>query len=150
MTTAQHTQTFDLEQPVIDVFPLFSPEGEKRWVPEWDYENVMGSNDLSEDYVFLTRSHDHGTTEAIWLVKRFDPDDHTVEYYKIEPADKVGVVRVTCTSLEDRGTRVEVTYKYIALSETGRTFIAGFTADVYKNFIEEWRRLLLTYFATRR
>jgi len=38
--------------PIEELFPLFSPEGETYWVPDWDYENVMGTTELSEDYVF--------------------------------------------------------------------------------------------------
>ncbi len=48
-----------------EVFPLFSPEGEKAWVPGRDYENVMGTTELAEDYVFTTRSHDHAATTAV-------------------------------------------------------------------------------------
>ena len=46
-------------------------------------------------------------------------------------------------------TEVEVTYKYIALSETGERFIAGFTADAYEAFIGEWEELLRDYFASK-
>jgi hypothetical protein len=32
---------------IIEIlFPLFSAEGEKLWVPGWDYENVMGTREL--------------------------------------------------------------------------------------------------------
>jgi len=38
------------------LFPLFSPEGEKYWVPDWDYVNLMGTTELSEDYVFFDKN----------------------------------------------------------------------------------------------
>ncbi|MFW5927415.1 MAG: hypothetical protein ACOCSR_05120 [Wenzhouxiangella sp.] len=147
MRKVEHTRAFELPQPVSAVFPLFSPEGEKQWVPGWDYDNVMGTAQLCEDYVFLTQSHDHATDEAIWLVKRYEPVSHVVAFYKVEPGEKVGVVNVRCTSLAARRTRVEVSYKYIALSESGEAFIADFTAQVYAEFIREWQELLLEYFA---
>ena len=55
MKSVEHTLAFELQQPVSEVFPLFSPEGEKHWVPGWGYQNVMGTTELSEDYVFLTK-----------------------------------------------------------------------------------------------
>ncbi len=149
MKSIEHTRAFEMALPVSELFPLFSPEGEKYWVPGWEYQNVMGTTDLSEDYVFLTKSHDHGTTDAIWLVKKYEREAHLVEFYRIEPSDKVGLVKVKCTELAAGRTEVEVTYRYIALSETGERFISGFTAEAYEAFIGEWQRLLSDYFASK-
>jgi len=75
--------SFEINRPAEELFPLFSAEGEKYWVPGWDYENIMGSTELHEDYVFLTAGH-HGTKEhganhheglkTIWLVKKHEPE----------------------------------------------------------------------------
>lgn len=80
MRTVEHTARFELPRPVAEVFPLFTPEGEKRWAPGWDYESVVGTEEPSEDDVFLTKSHDHATTQATWLVKRFDPQGHVAAF----------------------------------------------------------------------
>jgi hypothetical protein len=109
----------------------------------------MGNTELCEDYVFLTRTHDHGTTDAIWIVKTYDPDSHFVQFYKIEPQDKIGVVSVKCSALETGRTEVQVTYKYIALSSTGERFIADFSERAYEEFIAEWRSLLANYFGVQ-
>ena len=146
MKSISHTKSFAISVPIADLFPLFSPEGEKLWVPGWDYENVMGTTELSEDYLFLTDSHDHGAQKAIWIVKRYEPSDYLVEFYRVEPGEKVGVVSVACQEVEAAKTKVEVTYKYMALSTAGEKFIAGFTADFYETFINEWETLLLKHF----
>jgi hypothetical protein len=149
MKSISHTKTFEMAYPIAELFPLFSPEGEKYWVPGWDYENVMGTTELSEDYVFLTKTHDHGTTDAIWVVKKYDPQSHLVQFYKIEPEDKIAVVTVECTELEAERTKVEVTYKYMALSATGEMFISEFSESAYEEFIGEWQRLLSNYFESK-
>ena len=146
MKSISHTKIFELPVPVADLFPLFSPEGERLWVPGWDYENVMGTTELSEDHVFLTETHDHSAKKAIWIVKRYEPNDYTVQFYRIEPEEKVGVVTVVCTKREATRTEVQVTYKYTALSPTGEAFIAGFNTAVYEEFITEWETLLLQHF----
>lgn len=146
MGTVSHSEAFEVSGPVGKVFPLFSPEGEKLWVPGWDYENVMGSASLSEDYVFITRTHDHASGRAVWLVKRYDPESYLVELYKVEPDEKVGIVTVACSAFSEERTRVKVTYRYIALSEKGEEFISGFTREYYKEFIGEWEGLLNEYF----
>jgi len=147
MKSVSHTKAFEMPILIDTLFPLFSPEGEKDWVPGWDYENVMGTTELAEDYVFLTKAHDHGTTEAIWIVKKYDPKSHYVQFYKIEPEDKLGIVTVQCSELAE-STKVQVTYKYMALSEKGEMFVSEFKESVYEEFIGEWQRLLSTYFAS--
>lgn len=146
MNAVSHTACLTLPQPIERVFPLFTPEGEKLWAPGWDYQNVLSSTDLSEDYVFLTHSHDHAGTDAIWLVKRYMPEKGLVAYYRVEPGEKVGVVTVQCSPVESGGTHVEVTYRYIPLSESGQAFVDDYTRDVHQDFIAHWEALITTYF----
>lgn len=148
MKSIKHSYTFYLEQMASTLFPLFSAEGEKLWVPNWDYTNIMGSTHLCEDYIFLTKNHDHAnpSTDAIWLVKQYKPEDFFVEFYKVEPAAKVGIISVQCVEAEEKGTHVTVTYCYQALSADGEAFIADFTEDAYEAFILEWKTLLEIYF----
>lgn len=139
---------FQIPRPVDELFPLFSAEGEKLWVPGWDYKNIMGSTDLHEDYIFLTQNHDHASADAIWLVKRYQPETHLVQFYKVEPNEKVGIITVQCEAVDAEETRVEVSYEYVGLSQTGDDFIDGFSESEYREYIAEWERLLLEYFAT--
>lgn len=149
MISREHAKTFEIDYPIRDVFPLFTPEGEKLWAPGWDYESPQGLTELAEDDIFLTQNHDHGASEAIWIVKEFDPTNHIVQYYKIEPGNKVGIITVKCTGLDPAKTSIEVTYKYVALSVTGEEFISEFTANVYDEFISEWQTLLVAYFQSK-
>jgi len=146
MNRVKHSEDFQINQPVEILFPLFSAEGEKHWVPGWDYKNVMGSNELHEDYIFVTEDHDHASSDAIWLVKKYEPHFHYVEFYKVEPEVKVGIITVKCNSISGSKTRVRVTYEYIALSEKGNEFIVSFTNEKYKAFIGKWKQLLEAYF----
>ena len=127
MSSVKHSKKFKINQPIEDLFPLFSAEGEKLWVPGWDYENVMGSNDLHEDYIFITQNHDHASSHAIWLVKRYYPDAYFVQFYKIEPDDKVGIISIQCKQIDASKTEVEVTYHYIVSERKPSPF-----------FQEEW------------
>ncbi|MBS1174317.1 MAG: hypothetical protein H6R05_448 [Burkholderiaceae bacterium] len=149
MQTVTHTHSFDLPQPIDQLFPLFSPEGEKLWVPDWDYVGIVDAHPLAEDGVFLTQNHDHSDNaglDAVWLVKKYDAANHVVQFYKIEPSLKVGLITVACVALSSSETRTNVTYRYTALSETGAEFIRGFDALAYEAFIGEWRELLMKYF----
>jgi hypothetical protein len=146
MNTIKHTASFEISQSIDTLFPLFSPEGEKLWVPGWDYENIMSTTNLHEDYVFLTKNHDHASTDAIWLVKKYEPESYRVQFYKVEPEDKIGIITVQCAELNNSRTKVQVTYQYIGLSEKGNEFVAKFSTSEYENFIAEWKSLLVKYF----
>lgn len=145
MKQVSYTKSFEICYPIGKLFSLFSPEGEKSWVPGWDYINLTGDAELSEDDIFLTRSHDHGQSDAIWIVKRYLPDSHVVEYYKIEPENKVGIVKIQCSEVDEEITRTQVTYRYVALSRTGEMFISQFTEADYEKFIHGWEKLLQNY-----
>lgn len=149
MSTIKHTADFRIDQPIEILFPLFSAEGEKLWVPGWDYENIMGSNELHEDYIFITKNHDHASTHAIWLVKRYEPESYLVQFYKVEPEDKVGIITVQCTKIDKCLTQVEISYEYIGLSKKGNKFIECFTSTEYKAFIDDWNSLLVSYFESK-
>ena len=149
MSTVKHTADFQISQPIDILFPLFSAEGEKLWVPGWDYENIMGTSDLHEDYIFLTKNHDHASTDAIWLVKKYKPESYFVQFYKVEPEDKVGIITVQCIKINKSLTQIEVTYEYIGLSKKGDEFIERFTSAEYKEFIAEWKSLLVSYFKSK-
>lgn len=142
MSSISYTSEFELEQPVDVVFPLFTPEGERLWAPGWEYENIMDTTNLHENYVFLTKTHDHAASEAIWIVKKYEPEIHSLQYYKVEPQEKLGVVTVKCSQLVENKTGVQVSYTYIGLSESGNKFIKGFSENHYKEFIDEWKCLL--------
>jgi hypothetical protein len=148
MTTIKHQTSFKINQPAEGLFPLFSAEGEKLWAPHWDYENIMGTIELHEDYVFLTSSH-HGTTKKIWLVKRYEPSSYFVQFYTVEPYDKVGIISVLCKPISEILTEVEVAYEFIGLSEKGDNFIKGYTADVFESSIAKWPVLLEGYFEAK-
>ena len=147
MNRVKHSADLQIAQPAEILFPLFSAGGEKYWVPGWDYTKVMGTTDLREDYIFITGDHDHAASEAIWIVKRYQPSDYLVEFYKVEPENKVGIITVQCSPLSETNTNVNVTYEYIALSDKGTEFIRSFTRQEYESFIGEWQQLLETYFA---
>ena len=150
MSKIKHTRKFQIDQLIDVVFPLFSAEGEKLWVPGWDYENIMGYSDLHENYIFLTKNHDHASAKAIWLVKRYEPESYRVHFYKVEPEDKVGIITVQCKRIEEKLTEVEVSYEYVGLSQMGNDFINGFSAAEYEKYIDMWKRLLDNYFEAKR
>ena len=110
---------------------------------------MTGKTELIEDYVCLTKSHVHGTTYADWFVKSYERKDQFDGFIKVEPDDKVGVVKVKCTELTAERSEVEVSYKYLAPSTTGESFVSGLSNAVFEEFIGEWQALISNYFRSK-
>ena len=134
------TSTFvgELTAPaaVDAVFPLFSPEGERRWVPGWDPEVLHPrEDDWREGQLF--RTHEE-TGEAVWIITRLDRSQHRVEYHRVEPGRYVAHITVHCKELPDRRTRVSTAYSFVGLSEIGNRDIASMTQDAYNAKMSRW------------
>ncbi|HNB52183.1 MAG TPA: hypothetical protein PK530_09590 [Anaerolineales bacterium] len=142
-----HTHTIHLPGMPESLFPLFTPEGERKWAAGWDFVPVYPTGDIEENMIFTTASHDHSQSGAIWIVTRYEPAQYFVEYQRIEPGEKVGRIRVRCEAENDQ-TRVTVEYVYTALSEAGNMFLKGFTESHYTHFIQSWETAIHHFLET--
>jgi hypothetical protein len=119
-----------------EAFPLFSPEGERRWVPGWDPEILHpAGGDWREGQIFRTRE---AKEEAVWIVTRLDPARRQVEYHRVEPGRYVARIEVGCVSAAEGETRAEVVYSFIGLSEEGNREIEAMTQEEYQVKMKRW------------
>ena len=132
---------FLLPLPVTDAVPLFTPEGERRWVgPSWD--PIYAIPDAVEDdsapgTVFTT---DSAGGSATWIV--LERGDDGMRYARISPGRIAGTITVTCTPVEAGQTRVSVTYDVTSLSPEGAAFVGELEAT-YDQFLEDWRQQIV-------
>jgi len=124
----------DLER----VFRLFSPVGEKDWVPGWDPELLHPPGvEWAEEMLFRTREE---AGDAVWIVSRLDRQAHRVTYHRVEPERYVARVEAACRPLA--GGRVEaiVSYSFVGLSTRGNRDIAAMTVGDYQEKMARWSR----------
>jgi hypothetical protein len=126
------------------VFPLFSPEGERSWVPGWSPEILSGDGERGS--VFRTCSGDGRTTT--WICCRFDVLTSQASYARLTEGSNIGLVDVECVAIAPALTRVKVTYTLTSLGEEGDEFVREFLEKAsYTTFIEEWKLLLDNFFS---
>jgi hypothetical protein len=131
--------SFTIDEPIATAFPLFSPEGELAWAPEWKFENVHPIETWSEGQVFRAG----GTvTGGVWVVARLDHDAHRVTYYRVEGNDLVARIDVACDEDSPARTRVAVTYAFVALSPAGDQAIAGMSQEAYEGKMKDWKKFI--------
>src|SRR3990172_4006129 len=118
-----------LAGPVDEVFQLFSPLGEKLWVPDWNPE-LLHPPEVSWEAGLIFRTREE-TGDAIWVVTLLDRAAHKVEYYRVEPGRYVARIEVSCAGNAEQTTEASTVYEFIGLSESGNAEIAAMTQDSY-------------------
>jgi hypothetical protein len=140
--------TISLNGPIKEVFPLFSPQGEKLWVPDWNPELLHPPDTVwAEGLIFRTEEE---MGEAIWVVTRLDHLAHKVEYHRVEPGRYVARIVVSCSAISDQVTEAATRYEFIGLTESGNAEIALMTQAGYAQKMKRWSEWINEYLGTRR
>jgi hypothetical protein len=139
---AIRTYTQHLVAGPAAVFPLLCPVREADWIEGWDPALVITSSGVAEpDCVFTTGS---GADEACWYVTRHEPAAGRIEMLKITPGVTacrlaIQLVAVAC------GSEATITYAHTSLGPRGDAFVAAFTDDHYRAFMQDWEARLNHY-----
>ena len=139
----EFTGRFSIDAPIQTVFELFSPLGERQWVPGWDPEllHPPGAH-WAAGQIFRTQE-DRG--EAIWIVTDLNRDAHHVEYHRVEPRRYVARVRVQCAASGETNTDVTTSYAFVGLSLGGNDEIRAMTAGAYSEKMARWKQWIGDY-----
>lgn len=132
------TGQVDVPLPVGQALPLFTPEGERQWVPGWAPTYPAGGiPDLAAGVAFQTET-EHGT--ANWVVSRWEPEAGRAAYVAVVAGFRATHVEIHVEPTVG-GSRVEVTYRMTALSPEADTHVQAFDAG-YGAMMEGWARLI--------
>jgi hypothetical protein len=143
------TTTIQLSAPPDQVFPLFSPLGEKLWIPEWDPVMIYPPSGSPEtNAVFTTPQHDG--LAAIWVTVQFDPTKFHVTYVRVAPRSHVATIVVDCGNTSGGMTAATITYTFTGLTEHGNGYIDTFSEEYYRTWIRQWESSINQYLQRNR
>lgn len=129
---------FDLECSADEAFPLFSPEGERRWVSGWDPQPMFPrSVAFSRDTVFR---QGNGDEEAIWTIVDVDPESYRAEYVRVAPASHTAHIVVHVVPIGAMRSHVTVTYAITAFGSNSSSVIEAFSESAYADRMRDWQR----------
>jgi len=131
-----------LDAPPDVVFPLLCPVREADWIVGWDPLLVFSKTGVAErDCVFITPAV---PASAIWYITRHEPDAGFVEMLKITPG--VTACRLTIRLRPvTAGCEAEITHSHTSLGTDGDAFVASFTDEYYRQFMQDWEARLNHY-----
>src|SRR5262245_13147805 len=142
---ATHTYRQRLCAPPDTVFPLLCPVRETEWAEGWLPELVISSSGLAErDCVFITSDK---LGKAIWYVTRHEPERWSVEMLKIVPGVTACRLEIQLSENAD-GCFADITYSHTSIGPAGDEFVATFTAEFYRSFMQAWEKALNHFLKT--
>jgi hypothetical protein len=131
--------SFALERSARNAIGLFTPEGEREWVPEWDPFYPDGNASEGPGTIFTT--HAHGA-QTIWVILEIDRARWRSAYARVTPGHHAGTVRVHCIDADPGRCRVHVEYDMSLLPGADSVGMHGYGSDAFESMLIEWKTLI--------
>jgi hypothetical protein len=132
------TGGFDLACDADTAFPLFSPEGEREWVPGWNPIAVYPETiTFTANTVFRLGQ---GSEESVWTILEADSQSHRTEYVRIAPASHAARIRVRIEPVSPNRSHVIVSYAVTAFGEHTSTVLEPFSEGAYAQRMRDWQQ----------
>lgn len=140
-----HTYRQTLKASPQRVFPQLCPVREAEWAAGWAPLEVVSASGVAEpDCVFVTPAEPQ---DAIWYITRHESNNLLVEFLKITPGVTACRIVIQLSGNEDECV-ADITYTHTSLGPRGDEFVAGFTAERYRQFMQDWEHELNHFLVT--
>jgi hypothetical protein len=133
---------FELPLPAAEAVWLFTPEGERAWVPDWNPRYPAGNPSEAGGTVFATSAHGVETT---WVIITVDRSKHVVAYARMTPGRHAGTVSVECADSRPGYCTVSVRYDLTALEGVDSSLLDGYRPDAFATMMEWWAATIAVY-----
>jgi hypothetical protein len=146
--TTEGKGSFTLPFPVERVFPLYGPVEEAKWAADWSPTWVFPDQKTATDsrpkrgWTWFT-SADDAHNARTWQVEEFDAEKYRVVYHVFFPQKAVYRIEINAKA-EGSGTKTDVHYELVGLSEQGNQFVKHRVENFDKE-MEHWKALIEYY-----
>ena len=125
--------------PVDKVFPLFTPEGETKWLPGWHWTPIYPTgNETVRDMVFRTGD------DILWTLAVYEPPHRSV-YVHTSP-DLMARIEVECNPIDANHTNMKITWVLTAVTPHGQMVIEHHETEAENaKKKERWKQWLDDY-----
>lgn len=141
------TATFQVNNSVEKVFPLFGPIREKEWAVGWNPEIIYSAHpEVELHMIFKTKGNYADEPEYLWMITQYDPHVHKIEY-TVSTINRIWFITVQCEQKVPY-TRVTVTYSYTGLNETGNNRNTEMLERMFIHNLQDWQHAIQHYLNT--
>lgn len=141
------TAIIQLNGSIEKVFPLFGAFEEKKWADKWDPKLVYPSTErIEEGTVFKTKGHGHNETGFLWIVTKYQPNDHLIQYL-VSTENRYWTITIKCTG-SGKLTSAEITYSYTGLNLIGNQINPIAMQSIYMQNLKDWEKSINYYLQT--
>jgi hypothetical protein len=136
------TASIVLHAPIARVFPLFGPYEEEKWAEGWKPVPVFPADrSVQEGTTFKTPAHGHNEGEYLWVISKYQPTDHLVQYL-VFTINRHWTITVQCKPLNGSSTMATVTYHYIGHNKLGNEINQAAIAKMYAHDLKDWEKAI--------
>lgn len=133
---------FELPLPATEALWLFTPEGERVWVPHWNPHYPAGRPSEDSGTVFVTTAEGITTT---WVIMTIDRTAHSATYARVTPGRHAGTVRVSCADTRPGYCSVTVAYDLTSLDDADPAVLDAYRPAAFAQMMESWAAAIGAY-----
>jgi len=137
-----------LHGPIDTVFLLFGPVEEEKWEDDWTPTILYPpSKEVEEGMVFTTQAHTRGETRFAWIVSKYQPDNHLVEYI-VSTENRCWVIHIQCIAMSAIQTQALIKYTFTGLTPLGNEINKQSIEKMYERNLADWEEAINYYLST--
>lgn len=137
-STIQATRTMSLDLPgsADRAFPLFGPDREREWSPDWNPAFIapVTPGQSPDGAIFLV---DHDPTPMVWVMTDYDPAQRIVRYVVVRTGRAVTQLWIQVVPVSASACRADVTYRYTSLAPEGQHLVEHFM-QTFPGWKQHW------------
>jgi hypothetical protein len=137
--------TIVLKSKIENVFPLFGPFEERKWVEGWNPALIYPATEtVEEGTTFKTEVHGHDETQSLWIVSKYEPEKHLIQYL-VSTENRYWAITVKCIQSAENKTTAEITYTFTGLNDLGNKINEHLLEKMYSNNLKDWEDAINYY-----
>lgn len=133
--------------PAEKVFPLLSPEGEKRWLDGWDYRLIHSDTGRIELGCIFSTDH-HADEETLWVVTAYDERAREVGFVRHSPNKNVVEIHIQVKDEGEAKSASEISYLTTPLTSAENERLVMDLDQEFVEMMDWWERSLHHYLKT--
>ena len=140
----KHSSSGEFELPLAaaESILLFTPEGERAWVPDWEPHYVVGESSEAPGTVFTTALQGPVT---LWVIVDISHASTSATYARFTPEHHAGLVSVRCSDSAPGHSTISVSYDMSLLGDQGSTGFKAYAPEPFAEMMSEWSEMIAAY-----